>query len=625
MLDLLSNSLVIAGAAVLLVSLVPVRHLVDQLPPGRVRRMWSVLTALTLLFICGYVAYIITLWSHRAEWHDLIVPGVFFFGALFVWLTATLSLQTALDVRRVTLLERESEALRAAEERYHTIFESAAVGIAQTDPDGRYVSVNPAACRMLGRSREEIMGLTFRDVVHEDERGEAATRYAQLVDGRLDRYDVMRRFVLPDGKATQIHLTVNAVRRDGRLAFALGVFEDVTERLRLEEQFRQAQKMEAVGRLAGGVAHDFNNILTVIQGYAELLKSSLPADDSRLEGAEQILKAAGRAASLTRQLLAFSRKQVLEPKVIRLDSVVAGTEKMLGRLIGEDVELVISLGTESGLVKADPGQIEQVLMNLAVNARDAMPDGGRLTIEVANADLDETSAHEPGHPEPGRYVRLAISDTGVGMTVETLAHLFEPFFTTKGPGKGTGLGLATVYGIVKQSGGYVWASSAPGSGTTFRIHLPRIEGEAVEIEPASAAEAPGGRETILVVEDDVAVRRIAVSVLASRGYMLLEAGSAAEGLDLAGRHAGRIDLLLTDVIMPGMNGREMAERLVARRPELKVLFMSGYVDDAIVSRGFLNPGIHLVKKPFAPASLAREVRRALDGMTTGRSLQGART
>ncbi|MFI5180372.1 MAG: PAS domain S-box protein [Thermoanaerobaculia bacterium] len=450
---------------------------------------------------------------------------------------------------------------------------------------------------------------------------ESLARLAPLVEKAIrtgEPYEVDLELIRPDGTTRWITASGEA-RRDakGQIVGLRGTVEDITQQRLLREQFLQAQKMEAVGRLAGGVAHDFNNLLTVIQGYGELLRASLATDDPNGSGVEEILKAAERAGALTRQLLAFSRRQVLEPRVVRLDAVVANMEKMLRRLIGEDVELVIDTKTGIESVKADPGQIEQVLLNLSLNARDAMPDGGRLTIEIANAALDETFANQPGHPEPGSYVMLAVTDTGVGMSAETMSHLFEPFFTTKGPGKGTGLGLATVYGIVKQSGGYIWASSRPGSGATFRIYLPRIEGEAAASESARATDAPGGDETILVVEDEAALRKMAVSVLASCGYTVLEAGSPAIALDVAERHAGRIDLLLTDVIMPGMNGREMAERIVSGRSGLKVLFMSGHVDDVIARHGVLEPGTHLLKKPFTPVSLAREVRKVLEGTTTG--------
>jgi signal transduction histidine kinase len=348
--------------------------------------------------------------------------------------------------------------------------------------------------------------------------------------------------------------------RDDRLVGILGIARDVTERLQLEQQFRQAQKMEAVGRLAGGIAHDFNNILTAITGYVDLLLEDLAAKDPRRQDAEEIRKAADRAAGLTRQLLAFSRQQVLQPRVVDLNALVSELEKMLRRLLGEDVTLATRLVAGLGRVRADPGQLEQVVMNLAVNARDAMPRGGKLTIETADVAFDATSAAEHYPAPPGAYAMLAVSDTGTGMDPETQAHLFEPFFTTKEKGKGTGLGLATVYGIVKQSGGFIWVYSDLGVGSTFKIYLPRVEA----------------------------------------------------ALDVADRYSGPIHLLLTDVIMPGLSGRDLAVRLATLRPDVRVIYMSGYTDDAITRHGVLEPGFVFVQKPFTPDALARTVRDVLD-------------
>jgi PAS domain S-box-containing protein len=395
--------------------------------------------------------------------------------------------------------------------------------------------------------------------------------------------------------------------------FLGGMAVDTTERGKLEEQLRQSQKMEAVGRLAGGIAHDFNNLLTIIGGYSQLLLERLQPGERAREQVQEIKKAGERAGALTRQLLAFSRRQVLAPQVLDLNAVVANLEKMLPRLIGEDVELVSRAGPELGRVKADPGQIEQIIMNLAVNARDAMPQGGRLSIETANADLDETFARAHVPTKPGRYVMLSVTDTGVGMDAKVKAHLFEPFFTTKEHGKGTGLGLATVYGIVKQSGGYIWTDSEPGEGTTFSVYLPRVNEAVYAVQPVkSQIRVPDGSETILLVEDEQGVRSMVRGVLKSRGYTVLEASRGDEALQICKRHEGTIHLLLTDVVMPEMGGRELAKRVVNLRRDAKVLLMSGYTDDAVIRQGELKPGVGLLQKPFTPDALASKVREVLD-------------
>ncbi len=390
--------------------------------------------------------------------------------------------------------------------------------------------------------------------------------------------------------------------------------QEASGRRDAERQLRQAQKMEAVGRLAGGVAHDFNNLLTVICGYSETMLERLRAGDPLRSNVEEIRKAGERAASLTRQLLAFSRKQVLELKVLDLNAVVGSMQKMLDRLIGEDVHLVTDLDPKLGRVKADPGQLEQVIMNLAVNARDAMPRGGRLSIETQDAYLDEAYAETHVGAEAGPFVMLAMSDNGCGMDAETLNRIFEPFFTTKEIGVGTGLGLSTVFGIVKQSGGYISAYSEPGRGTSFKIYLPRVEeaAEAVAVSDSSAA-VPKGSGTILLVEDEAVLRQLARDILTSSGYTVLQAPHGGEALLLCERHRGPIDLILTDVIMPHMNGRELYERLAARRPGTKVLYMSGYTGDAIAHQGVLDPGTAFIQKPFALRALLQKVREVLEG------------
>jgi two-component system, cell cycle sensor histidine kinase and response regulator CckA len=382
---------------------------------------------------------------------------------------------------------------------------------------------------------------------------------------------------------------------------------------RTEEQFLQSQKMEAVGRLAGGVAHDFNNLLSVILGYGEILLSDSQVDEAARADIREITRAGERAADLTRQLLAFSRQQVLAPTVLDLNAVLAGMGSMLVRLLGEDVELRTLPGAALGRVLVDPGQIEQVILNLVVNARDAMPRGGSLTIETANVELDAGYSTEHPGANPGPHVLLAVSDTGTGMDAETRARIFEPFFTTKEKGKGTGLGLSTVFGIVRQSGGTVWVYSEPGHGTTFKIYLPRTQDDRRPSVPAPAPDpSPRGTETILLTEDDTALRVLARVALVRLGYQVLEAADADEALLLAARYSGPIHLLLTDVVMPKVSGRELAERLAAVRPDTRVLFMSGYTDDTVVRHGVLAAGIAFLQKPITPQSLARKVREVLD-------------
>ena len=401
---------------------------------------------------------------------------------------------------------------------------------------------------------------------------------------------------------------------DGHVEGAICMSLDVTDRKQLEEQLRQAQKMEAVGRLAGGIAHDFNNLLMVIQGYADLLLERLPSGDALRRNAEQIQMAGQRATSLTRQLLAFSRKQMLAPKILNVHSVASDMEKILRRLIGEDIHLETSSVPDLWLVKADRSQIEQVIMNLAVNARDAMPRGGRLTIETANVELDSAFTHHSVVLAPGQYVMLAVTDNGCGMDSKTQAHIFEPFFTTKEKGKGTGLGLATVYGIVKQSGGYVWVYSEPGRGTSFKIYLPRIEEEAFKPAKDRRAEskaAPRGSETVLLVEDEDGVRQLAREYLEASGYTVIEAEDGQMALELAARRTGPIHLLMTDVVMPGVSGRELADRLQKLRPGIKVLYMSGYTDQAVVHHGILETDAVLLQKPFTLPTLAEKLREIL--------------
>ncbi|MGC2448786.1 MAG: ATP-binding protein, partial [Candidatus Sulfotelmatobacter sp.] len=392
-----------------------------------------------------------------------------------------------------------------------------------------------------------------------------------------------------------------------------GITRDVTERIHLEEQLRNAQQLEAIGRLAGGIAHDFNNILSIIMGHGELLLAMGAVDDRTRNGVEQMRRAADRAASLTQQLLAFSRKQVLQPRVLDLNDTVAGVQKMLARVIGEDIELVAKLSPDLSTVRADPGQVDQVLMNLAVNARDAMPRGGRITMETSNVEIKTEDARDLDLP-PGRYVMLEVIDTGHGMEPDTLSHVFEPFFTTKPIGKGTGLGLATVYGIVKQSGGGIQVESDSKRGTGFRIYLPAVEGNGTPRSKQLLGDSvEGGSETILIAEDEPDLRELTRIFLESYGYKVLEASNAYQALEKAETLKEPIHLLLTDVIMPGMSGRQLAEKILTKRPETRIVYMTGYTDDMVVEHKVLEPGVQLLQKPFTKLDLAQKVRATLDG------------
>jgi signal transduction histidine kinase/ActR/RegA family two-component response regulator len=414
-----------------------------------------------------------------------------------------------------------------------------------------------------------------------------------------------------DGRIITVKITGHPViGKDNSIAYFEVFAEDITERRMLERQLLQSQKMEAIGRLAGGIAHDFNNLLGVILGHSDILEQHAAANERLRKSVEATRNAAERAAALTKQLLGFSRKQIVEPRVMDLNSSVMEIEKMLHRVIGEDIELVIRLEPNLGYVKADPGQLSQILMNLTINSRDAMPGGGKLVVETANLELDETYARQHLGARPGRFVMLVVSDTGTGMDSETLSHIFEPFFTTKEIGKGTGLGLSMVYGIVKQSNGYIMPYSEPGQGTTFKIYLPRTE-EPLPIQQKEK-EIAGGTETILVVEDEAALRELTCALLEDSGYTVIESSSAEDALQTGKDLQRRIDLLLTDVVMPRLDGRELASRMIALRPDLKVLYMSGYTDEVIVHRGVLAQGTLLVQKPFTKSALLKKVREALD-------------
>ncbi len=514
--------------------------------------------------------------------------------------------------RDITGRKKAEEAMHASEERFSKAFRASPVPMSiVTYKEGRYIDVNESFLSNSGYTNEEIIGRTTTDIgIYADP--EERSRLRQILEqhGGIRNVEVHRRV---KGGEVRIALTSSElITLDGEQCI-LTTTNDITEHKRLEEQLLQSQKMEAVGRLAGGIAHDFNNLLTAIIGYSQIILSGLDEGDPVRDQIGEIEKAGKRAAALTSQLLAFSRKQILQPKVLNLNAVIADIDKMLRRLIGEDIELRINLDAAIGRVKADPGQIEQIIVNLAVNARDAMPRGGKLTIETQNVYLDEPYANQHAEVQPGSYVMLAMSDTGTGMDKETQANIFEPFFTTKEKGRGTGLGLSTVYGIVKQSSGHIWVYSEPGRGTTFKIYLPLIE-ESAEIAetPAPIAESLRGHETILVVEDEEVVRNLACEILQINGYTVLEAADANEALLKYEQHEGAIHLMITDVVMPSISGRELAEHLTPSRPEMKVLYMSGYTDDAIVHHGVLDAGTAFLQKPFTPDALARKAREVLD-------------
>jgi two-component system cell cycle sensor histidine kinase/response regulator CckA len=513
--------------------------------------------------------------------------------------------QIALAIER----KRSEEKVRESEARLRVLVEQLPAVLWTVDRDLRFTSALGAGFARLKIRPDEILGTSLLDYFEtSDQTFLPIAAHRRAVAGEPMTFHV-------EWKSGSYACHVEPLRdSDGQVSGAICMSLDITDRKQLEEQLRQAQKMEAVGRLAGGIAHDFNNLLMVIQGYSDLLVERLPGGDPLRRNAEQIQMASQRASSLTRQLLAFSRKQMLAPKILNVQSVVAEMEKILRRLIGEDIQLETSSAPDLGLVKADRSQIEQVILNLAVNARDAMPQGGRLTIETANVELDSSYSHPPAVLSPGRYVMLAVTDNGCGMDAETQAHVFEPFFTTKEKGKGTGLGLATVYGVVKQSGGYVWVYSEPGRGTSFKIYLPRIEETAVPAsrDGKSDMQIPErGSETILLVEDEKGVRELAREYLASSGYTVIEAEDGHTALELAAMHVGPIHLLLTDVVMPGISGRELAERVSQIRPGIKIIYMSGYTDQAVVHHGILQNDAVLLQKPFTLMTLAGKLREIL--------------
>jgi PAS domain S-box-containing protein len=510
---------------------------------------------------------------------------------------------------------QQAEKARAdAETKYRMLVEhvNAITYIAEIGINGKWYYISPQVENILGYTPEEWLALStnWDQHIHPDDLPVVIAAEEQSMNGFP--FQAEFRVRRKDGREVWLSDTAVIVQGSDSHPVMEGIMVDITERKALETQLQQSRKMEAVGRLAGGIAHDFNNLLTIISGYTEMALSRPHLPSEAHADIERIENASGRAAALVRQLLAFSRKQVLQPKILDLNKIVLNLDSLLRRLMDERIEMVTRVKDDLGKVKADPAQVEQVIMNLVVNARDAMPEGGRLVVETCNTDLDANYAVDHVSVKPGRYVMLAVSDTGVGMDRQTVAHIFEPFFTTKESGRGTGLGLSTVYGIVKQSGGYIWVYSEPGKGSTFKVYLPRVDEVPEAVGAAQIApRAQRGTETILIVEDEEAVRELIQTVLTEKGYDVIPSLDPQHAEQIAARFAGEIHLLLTDMVMPGISGRELAERISAKRRGIRVLFMSGYTDNVITSGGMLEEGLAFLQKPFSPAALVQKVREVL--------------
>jgi len=557
------------------------------------------------------------LFSSHSLWIDLSLAalgvGLAAFWHANPYLVPVILVPVILIHRSFALLS----LLRQSEERFRAIFESTALGIQLTSLDGSLLDSNRALEALLGYEDGELAEATLADVTHPDDLAEDRRLSLEMIEGRRESYQHERRLMRKDGAEISVNVTSSVVRDpDGVPTFAIGMVQDVTRRKQLEEQLRHAQKMEAIGGLAGAIAHDFNNTLTVIETYSAFALQRLgDRDDSVREDVDEIRKAGQQAASLTRKLLAFSRRQVLQPCDLDLNEIVSDTENMLRRLLGEQIEIVTSLHESLGHVRADPDEIIQVLINLAVNARDAMPDGGPLRIETSNVELQRPVIRNGVEAPPGSYVRLTVRDSGVGIEPEIQSRIFEPFFTTKPRGKGTGLGLSTVYGIIAQSGGYLFLASRPGEGAEFAIYLPSVAaGERQQIgEPTAASDGRATGETVLLVEDEDRIRDALRRILGDAGYTVLEAFDGGEALRVAERHSGTIDLLVTDVVMAHFSGPELAARLSADRPDLKVLFVSGYTAENDVSERLAADGVEFLQKPFTDEALREKARALLDG------------
>jgi two-component system cell cycle sensor histidine kinase/response regulator CckA len=568
----------------------------------------------TLILTVGIVAFSLTVFFLRRDFWDALnihLAMRALVGMVFLFVVYVVYQQHQIHRFRMHLV--------AQEELFSLIGENAADMIAVVTVQGERLYNSPSYQKLLGYTPEDLEKTSAYEQIHPDDQAAvktAADEAKKTGIGRRVEYRIRHK----NGEWRVLESTASAVRNaQGEVEKLIIVNRDITERRQLEQQLLLSQRLEAVGKLSGGIAHDFNNILGVIIGYSEALQETIGVDDPMREAVDEIEKAGQRAAALTQQLLAFSRKQVLEPKILDLNSIVADVEKMLRRLIGADVELEIISDPTLGKVKADRGQIEQVILNLAVNARDAMEQGGTLRIETRDADLDANDSRRLRYVVPGHYVMLQVSDTGMGMSAEVQSHIFEPFYTTKEQGKGTGLGLATVYGVIKQSGGYIWLESEIGKGSTFQVYLPRAEGAAAEtirIDPSFTKHGPG---TILVAEDEPSLRKLTCNTLRENGYKVLEAEDGARAIETAAQYYGDIQLLLTDVVMRGMNGRELAETILAERPKIKVLYMSGYTDGAVATHGVLESGIVILRKPFTRKQLQQSVGEVL-AETAGRGL-----
>lgn len=525
-------------------------------------------------------------------------------------------------VRDVTEKKKAEQAIIESERKYRELVENTTYGVFRTTPEGQFLDVNSALVHMLGYAgKEEVLALNLTTDVYRrpSDREVILQQYRDGMAHHVEDLNWMRK----DGSTIRVRTNGRAGRNQaGKIEYYEAIVEDMTARRMLEAELRQAQKMEAVGRLAGGVAHDFNNLLAVILGNVDLLLERCESPDKLRHRIEQIRTAAGRAAELTQRLLSFSRKQVLEETVFDLSAVVKETAKLLKRVLPEDIRLVTKLSPSPVRIRADQSQVEQTLMNLAVNARDAMPSGGSLVIETFDTEVDQTYASKHSPVVPGKYVMLTLSDTGVGMDEATRNRIFEPFFTTKEPGKGTGLGLAMVYGFMQQSRGFIHVYSEVGKGTTFKIYFPLVLAAEKPARVDAPAAVVGGTETILVAEDEEPLRELAGEVLQSLGYTVLSAGSGADALQLAGQFSSRIDLLLTDVIMPGMSGRDLAERLISLRPGISVVYMSGYTSEVIMQRDLLAPQAAFVRKPFTREEIARKIRQVLDYGRSGPAKKG---